>query len=158
VEFTEEQIERLRRSGIRLDAEGRFWHEGEEVTHKGLRAALFRWLDRTPDGRWILRLDEKRFVYLDIDDTPFLVRSLRWEGAKAFLLLSDGTEEPLVPESLRIRGRIAYTTVKSRFPARLSSSALATLGERVSDRDGVPELWIAERRIPIIVQSDSERE
>jgi hypothetical protein len=35
-------IERLRRSGIRVDREGRFVHEGAEVTHESLRRALFR--------------------------------------------------------------------------------------------------------------------
>jgi hypothetical protein len=149
VELTEEQIERLRRSGIRLDAEGRFWHEGAEVTHKGLRAALFRWLDRNPDGRWVLRLDERRFVYLDVDDAPFLIRSVRWEGSRAVGLLSDGSEEPLVPECLHLRGDVAYAIVKGRFPARLSSSAFATLAERITDHDGNLELSIAGRQVQL---------
>ena len=70
-------IERLRRSGIRVDREGRFIHEGAEVTHVGLRQALFRWLDRLPppDARYVLRLDERRFAYLDVDDTPLVARA-----------------------------------------------------------------------------------
>ena len=59
VKLTDDEIEKLRQSGIRLDADGRFWHEGAEVTHPGLRAAFWRWLDRNPDGRWVLRLDEQ---------------------------------------------------------------------------------------------------
>ena len=47
-------LERLRRSGIRVDREGRFIHEGEEVRHEGLKRALFRWLDTEPDGRVVL--------------------------------------------------------------------------------------------------------
>src|SRR5438552_7132551 len=95
MQLTEAQIEKLRRSGIRLDAEGRFWHEGQEVTHHGLRAAFWRWLDRNPDGRWVLRLDERRFIYLDVEDAPFVVRSLRWEGGRAIAHLSDDGEEKL---------------------------------------------------------------
>ena len=62
-----ELIERLRRSGIRIDREGQFIHEGEPVRHEGLRQALFRWLDRLDDDpdkgeavRYILRLDPRR--------------------------------------------------------------------------------------------------
>jgi hypothetical protein len=63
-----EMIERLRRSGIRIDKEGEFQHEGAPVRHEGLRQALFRWLDRLDDGRYILRLDAARFAYVDVDD------------------------------------------------------------------------------------------
>jgi len=52
-------------------------HEGAEVTHEGLRRALFRWLDRNGDGRYVLRLDERRFAYLDVDDTPLVARAAR---------------------------------------------------------------------------------
>lgn len=136
MKLTEAEIEKLRQSGIRLDAEGRFWHEGQEVAHHGLRAAFFRWLDRNPDGRYVLRLDEKRFVYLDVDDAPFLVRSLRWEGERAIAVLSDGSEEVLDLSSVRLRDGVAYATAKGRFDARLSAAAWSTLGERIVEREG----------------------
>ena len=136
MQLSDAEIEKLRRSGIRLDAEGRFWHEGQEVTHHGLRAAFFRWLDRNPDGRYVLRLDEKRFVYLDVDDAPFLVRSLRWDGERAIAVLSDGSEEALDLNSVHLREGIAYATVKARFDARLSAAAWSTLAEKISERDG----------------------
>jgi len=134
VQLTDEQIERLRQSGIRLDADGRFWHEGGEVTHHGLRAALWRWLDRNPDGRYVLRLDERRFVYLDVDDAPFVVRSARWQGDRAIVRLSDDSEEELAYATLRLGGGgTPYCTVKGRFDARLATAAWATLGERIDD-------------------------
>src|SRR6476660_1486473 len=136
MQLTDAEIEKLRRSGIRLDAEGRVWHEGAEVTHAGMRAAFFRWLDRNPDGRYVLRLDEKRFVYLDVDDAPFLVRSLRWDGDRAIAVLSDGSEEPLDLNSIHLRDAIAYAKVKAKFDARLSAAAWSTLAERISERDG----------------------
>ena len=138
MQLTEEQIERLRQSGIRLDAEGRFWHEGGEVTHHGLRAALWRWLDRNPDGRYVLRLDERRFVYLDVDDAPFVVRSLRWQEERALLRLSDDSEEELAYKTLRIGPSGAvYAQVKGgRFEARFATSAWGTLGQRIAERGG----------------------
>jgi hypothetical protein len=136
MKLSDAEIERLRQSGIRLDADGRFWHEGAEVTHHGMRAAFFRWLDRNPDGRWVLRLDERRFVYLDVDDAPFVVTSLRFDGPCIFLHLVDDTEEELGYDSLRLERGTAYATVKKRFPARFSRAAWASLGERLSERDG----------------------
>lgn len=129
-----EQVERLRRSGIRLDADGRFWHEGEEVTHHGLRAALWRWLDRNADGRWVLRLDAERFVWLDVDDAPYLVRSARWDGELAIGLLSDGSEVVLDVASLHERNGQRY--LNARFEARLSTAAWNVLAERMVERDG----------------------
>jgi hypothetical protein len=145
VKLSDAEIEKLRQSGIRLDAEGRFWHEGREVTHHGLRAAFFRWLDRNPDGRYVLRLDEKRFVYLDVDDAPFLVRSLRWDGEVAVAVLSDGSEERLDLSTVRLKNGVAYATVKGRFEARLSTAAWTTLGERIVERDGAH--WLGEHKI-----------
>jgi uncharacterized protein len=136
LQLTDAEIEKLRQSGIRLDAEGRFWHEGQEVTHAKMRAAFFRWLDRNPDGRYVLRLDERRFVYLDVDDAPFVVRSLRWEGERALAVLSDGSEEPLDLSTVRLKAGVAYATVKGGFDARLAAAAFATLGERIVERDG----------------------
>jgi len=144
VKLTDEEVERLRRSGIRLDGEGRFWHEGAEVTHGGLRAALWRWLDRDPDGRWVLRLDERRFVWLDVDGAPHFVRSLRWEGDRAILLLADGSEEELDYASLALVGGVAHCRVKSgRFEARLSTAAWGALAERIAERDGAS--WLDAR-------------
>src|SRR6185295_9012083 len=100
-----ETLERLRRSGIRIDREGQFIHEGEPVAHEGLRRALFRWLDRDDEhpGRYVLRLDARRFATLDVDDTPLVVRALRVTERDGIRLeLSDGAEEPLDPATLTV--------------------------------------------------------
>src|ERR1041385_1874715 len=108
MEPTPEQIEKLRHSGIRADREGELIHEGEVIRHEGLRSALFRWLDRLDDGRYVLRLDERRFAYLDVEDTALVVGGLRSDasgpagGAVVTLQLSDGAEEQLDPRTLTV--------------------------------------------------------
>ena len=102
VRLTPEQIERFRQTGIRLDREGRFWHEGAEITHPGLRRALLRWLDRLEDGRPILRLDERRYAYVDVEDAELLALSARWAGDRVLLVLNDESEEELDCASLEI--------------------------------------------------------
>jgi hypothetical protein len=148
-------IERLRRSGIRVDREGRFIHKGGEVTHEGLRRALFRWLDRLPwpDGRYILRLDAGRFAYLDVDDTPLVARAARVDAAGTiWLALSDGEEEALDPATLTAdeAGVLRASVRGGRLQARLATSALAALGDLLTETpDGRPALRVAGQPMPI---------
>src|SRR5690606_11771562 len=98
--LTPEMIERFRRIGLRLDTAGRVWHQGEEVAHAGLRRAILRWLDVLEDGRTIVRLDERRYAYIDVDDAHLRIVSLRWEGDAPVVVLDDGSEEPLACDRL----------------------------------------------------------
>ncbi len=148
-------IERLRRSGLRVDREGRFIHEGAEVTHEGLRRALYRWLDKLPppDGRYVLRLDAQRFAYLDVDDTPLVARAARLDPAGAIqLALSDGAEEQLDPATLTAdaAGVLRAWVRGGRLQARLATSAVAALGDLLTETsDGRPALRVAGRTVPI---------
>lgn len=136
-------LERVRTSGIRIDREGQLWHQGHTIDHAGLRAALFRWLDRNPDGRHVFRLDAQRFAHVDVDDTPLVARAARWEGDALMVALSDGSEERLDPGTLTVDGEgVLRCRVRGgRLEARLSTSAMAVVAERIEgDRlkiDGV---------------------
>lgn len=148
-------LEKIRRSGISLDREGRFIHEGAEVTHEGMKRALFRWLDRLPppDGRYVLRLDERRFAYLeDVADTPLVARAARIDAAGAVqLALSDGSEEALDPATLTVddAGVLRAWVRGGRLEARLASSAAAVVGELVTEVDGRPRLQLGDRSVSI---------
>jgi hypothetical protein len=141
-----ELLERLRRSGIRIDREGRFVHEGAEVRHEGLRRALFRWLDAEPDGRVVLRLDANRFANVEVDDTPLVARAARQEGAGAgeriLLALSDGAEEALDPATLTVddAGVLRARVRGGKLEARLGTSAVAALADRLSEE--TPRRWV----------------
>ena len=148
-------IERLRRSGIRVDREGRFIHEGAEVTHAGLRQALFRWLDRLPppEDRYVLRLDEQRFAYLDVDDTPLVARAARIDPAGTiWLALSDGAEEALDSRTLTVdaAGILRAWVRGGQLEARLATSTVAALGELFTETpDGHPALRVAGQTVEI---------
>src|SRR5262249_19851175 len=83
-ELTEEQIEKMRAIGLRLDRGGTFWHQGAQVTHPRLRQALLRWLDVRDDGRDIVRLDERRYAYVEIEDAHLRALGVRWDGDRCF--------------------------------------------------------------------------
>jgi hypothetical protein len=135
IKLTPEQIERFRQTGIRLDREGRFWHEGAEVTHPGFRRALLRWLDRLPDGRPILRLDERRYAYVDVDDAELLALSARWAGERPIVVLNDESEEELDASTLELgEGGALYCRVRGgRLTARITTPAYYVLAERIDE-------------------------
>jgi hypothetical protein len=145
-------LERVRRSGISIDRNGRFWHEGEPVEHQGLRQALFRWLDRLPPevegGRYILRLDAQRFAYVDVEDTPLVATSLRWDrtaaGEQALLGLTDGSEVPLDPATLTIdeAGTLRCQVRPNAVEARLGTSAASALADHLQSTPTGPQLTI----------------
>ena len=137
-----ELLERFRQIGLRLDREGRFWHQGEPVSHAGIAAALQRMIDRLEDGRFVVRMDAERYAYLEVEDAPFQVKSVGVErgpeGPLLFLTLSDGSEEELRYGSLRVGAEDAlYCEVKDgRFEARFSRAASRALGELIEAEEG----------------------
>lgn len=124
-----------RASGILIDRQGQFWHEHQQVTHEGFRRALFAWLDRLPhpDGRYILRIDEDRFVFIDVQDTPLVARSLRWEAnvdkGALVMSLTDGSDETLDVDTVTYdqEGTLRAMVKNGRLEARLSTAAMSTL-------------------------------
>ena len=151
-------LEQIRRSEISIDRDGRFIHEGAEVAHEGLKRALFRWLDRLPppDGRYVLRLDERRFAYLeDVADTPLVARAARIDGGAVRLALSDGSEETLDPETLTVddAGVLRAWVRSGRLEARLATSAAAVLGELITEDGGRPLLRLGDRSYAILRRS-----
>jgi hypothetical protein len=131
-------LDRFRQTGIRLDREGRFWHEGQEIEHDGMRRAFLGWLDRLGDGRYVLRLDAERFAYLEVDDAPLLVTSARWRGDRVYVVTNDGRERELDYASLRTAPDDAlYCTVASRFgqplDARVTTAAYYPIAERIEE-------------------------
>ena len=148
-ELTEEMIERMRAIGLRLDRGGTFWQEGTPVTHARLRQALLRWLDVRDDGRDIVRLDEKRYAYVDIDDAHLRARSARWDGERCFLLWDDEEEAELDYASLRqAPDHALYTTVR-RLRGRIAGPAYHAIAERIVEHDGGFALEAAGKRWPI---------
>lgn len=139
------QLQSLRDSGIRIDRQGQFWHNGQTVAHQGLRQALFTWLDRLPppDGRHILRLDETRYAFIDVDDTPLVVNTIKLQTdgniCQAWLSLTDGTEEVLRADTLSIdaEGTLRVPVRAGHMLARLTTAAASALAPYLDEAQGV---------------------
>ncbi|MDX2093172.1 MAG: hypothetical protein SFX73_35340 [Kofleriaceae bacterium] len=148
--FTPEQIEQMRAIGLRLDRSGRFWHQGTTVTHPRLRQALLRWLDVRDDGRDIVRLDDKRHAYVDIEDAHLRALSARWDGDRCTITWDDEQDEELAYDSLRAGDDHAlYARARVRLRGRIAGPAYHAVAEHiVEDGDGF-SLEAAGQRWPI---------
>ena len=121
---------RSRESTIVLDRQGRFWHDGELVTHTGMARAFASWIDVHPDdGRFILQ-NGYDWSYFEVEDVPYFVTGIAVRDGGVTLSLSDGSEELLAPESVSVGDSDAvYLRVKNgRFEARLTPADGAEIG------------------------------
>ncbi|MGC4086425.1 MAG: DUF1285 domain-containing protein [Polyangiaceae bacterium] len=146
---------RSRESSIVLDAEGRFFHEGAEVVHRGMKEAFASWIARHPDnGRYILN-NGYDWSYFRVDDAPFQVTAVGFSESAVTLELSDGTVEPLNPSALRLGEQGAlYAAVKSgAFEARFSRAAQLGLGPYLVEDAGRVFLQFGGKRLPLPMPS-----
>jgi len=144
---------RSRESTLRIDREGVFHHDDARVEHPKLAAALHTWIARHPDdGRYILT-NGYDWTYFTVEDVPFFVRALREEDGDAVLVLSDGTEEPLEPSTVRAGdGGALYLQVKREqkggpFDAKLTRHAQSQLGPFLEEADGAVVLATRRGRV-----------
>ena len=133
---------------LRIDREGAWFHEDEEVTHAGILASLQGALCVDADGHY-LPIGPLR-VPVEVTDTPFVV--LRVERARDSLMmtLNDLSRELLAPDTLRFTaGGAPYCRVKgARFEARLTRAAAYQLLQHVESdaAGGTASLVLGERR------------
>lgn len=139
-----------RESTIRIDRDGRFWHDGSLVEHRPLELALRSWVARHPDdGRPILT-NGYDWTYFQVDDAPLRVDALRVEGEAVTLLLFDGSEEPLDPATLSVgEDGVVYARVRGGgLEARFSRHAQTQLAPLLVEGDP-PKLAVAGREVAL---------
>src|SRR5262249_26965490 len=149
VQLTPEQIEQMRAIGLTLDRAGTFWHGGAAVTHPRLRQALLRWLAVRADGRDIIKLDDKRYAYVDIEDAHLRARSGRWDGDRCSILWDDDQISELDYASLRQAPDHAFYANVRGLRGRIAGPAQHAIAERVVEQGEGFALPAAGRLWPI---------
>ncbi len=144
------------KSQIFLDKEGRWFHEGVEITHRRTVELFNRSLVADDEGFFFLVAGRER-APVEVEDTPFLVKSIERVGeGGCVLVLSDKSEEPLDPSTLVVSGEnVLYCLVKKgRMRARFTRPAyyrfLEDLGE---DEEGF-YVKLGGRRWPLPMEKE----
>jgi uncharacterized protein len=139
---------------FRIDRDGAWRHEGQEVTHPGVLRNLYANL-RADAGGHYLQVGPAR-IPVDVEDAPFVVTRVENPPAAREVLrvqLSDGSEETVDPAGLWLGPSGApYCRVKSGgFRARFSVPAWLQLAELIEEEPerGTPVLVLGSRRIPL---------
>ena len=130
---------RSRESTLRLDREGRFWHDGERVEHPRLVDALHSWIRRHPDDHRYILTNGYDWTYFTVDDAPFQVRSVLHDQGSLRLRLSGGHEVAPLALSVAEDGSLyAHVEIDGEtYEARFSRHAQAQLDPALEERDGV---------------------
>jgi hypothetical protein len=147
-----------RDTDITLTADGRFLVAGVPFQHEGLARTFAGWIDRGPDGRYVLR-NSLHWVRLDVQGAPLHARralvteDARGDAQRATLLLTSGDEVPLRPETL-VEGPDGALFARARdgtWPVRLSPEAALDLAPWIVDG---PALRMGGREWPIPTRED----
>lgn len=142
---------------FRIDREGVWRHEGQEVTHPGVLRNLYANL-RVDAGGHYLQVGPRRIPVV-VEDAPFVVTrvesaSRAGEAAPSLrVYLTDGSAEELDPAGLWIgRNEAPYCRVRSgHFTARFAVAAWLQLAQFVEEEaaTGRMTLVLGSRRVPL---------
>ncbi len=141
---------RSRESTIVLGKDGRFFHDGEPVSHQGMQRAFASWLRRHPDdGRYILS-NGYDWTYLTVEGAARFVEAVRSDAGRPVLVLFDGIERPLDPTELRVDAAGALSVaLPDGEPAALTAAAQLQLEPWLAERDGVVGLRVGSDFFPL---------
>ena len=125
-------------SGIRLDRELRWWHDGERVEHPRIVEVFNTGLVVRDDGRYELRVggdwclvevEDAAYAVVAVDENPDGSLSVR---------LSDRTAERLSPGSVALdsEGVLTCRVKQGRATARFTRDAQFALGNRLEVAPG----------------------
>jgi hypothetical protein len=137
-------------SGLLLDAQLRWFHDGEPVQHPRIVELFNESLVPTDDGRFQLRVG-KDWAYVTVEDAAYRVTGLDTTATAVFLRLSDRTGEALAPATLALEsdGVLSVRVKQGRAKARFSRAAQVALGALLEESEGALVLRLGAARIPV---------
>lgn len=122
---------------IKIDKEGRMFHQGAEMIHQDINSLLLENLSLDAQGRFVIEFKGQR-CFVEVEDTPLVVRRVSLQKDGGFSLsLSDGSVEELNPHWLWIsEENVLYTRVRGgSLPARFLRPAYYQLAEHIQETD-----------------------
>jgi len=143
--MTENEKKEIPSIDIRIDKDGVWYYEGNEMFRKDILSTFFQELERDSTGRYVIRHNEQVFA-ITVEDVPFAVKSIEpsqdEQGREGYfnILLTDDSVETLDPATLRMgEDNVLYCAVKDkRFEARFTRKSYYQFAEHIqydSDKD-----------------------
>ena len=117
-------------SGLVLDRELNWIHDGERITHPKIIEAFNQGLVPTDDGRFQVRLGND-WAYVTVEGAAYRVNAIDTDDSRVYLRLSDRTGEALDTSTLRLGddGVLTARVKGGRAEARFSRDAQFALGQ-----------------------------
>jgi hypothetical protein len=139
-------------SGLVLDRELNWLHDGERITHPKIIEAFNAGLVPTEDGRFQLRIGND-WAYVTVEGAAYRVNAIDTDDTRVFLRLSDRTGEALDPSTLRLGedGVLTARVKGGRAAARFSREAQFALGQLLIREGAHAVLALPGARIPVSV-------
>lgn len=112
-------------SGITLDRELRWWHDGEPIEHPNIIEAFNRGVRAEADGRFTLHFGDD-WCFITVEDAAYRIVAIDVsEGERLSVRLSDRTAEWLDPGTLALddEGILSARVKGARAKARFSREA-----------------------------------
>ncbi len=119
---------------LKIDKEGRWFFQEEEITHRRTYMLFNKNLIRDENGKLKVRIGQEECL-VEAEDAPFVVKSLDFklgsdgELKSIILILNDESREMLIPKTLFIGPEnVLYCLVRNQmFTARFSRNAYQLL-------------------------------
>lgn len=140
------QPEHLGDSEMRIAADGKWYHQGGEITRPAMVRAFSSLLRREADGsHWLVTPQQK--LSIEIEDAPFIAVELQSEGegkgrSMAFRLNSDDLVVAGPKHEIALRGGLPYLHVRGGLWAKLARPVYYELAEfALSENPDDPSVW-----------------
>jgi len=136
---------------IRIDKDGRWYYQGLEIINPLVLRAFCEALEMDDQGRYRIIIDNE-LCYIDVEDTPFVISSIRGDQSVGLYLRLNTLETyPLDPACLTIGAdNILYATLESGMKVRFTRSAYYALALMMEeDGNGMIVLRIGDTEYPI---------
>ena len=139
-------------SGLVLDRDLNWIHDGERITHPKIIEAFNQGLVPTDDGRFQLRVGND-WAYVTVEGAAYRVNAIDTDDARVYLRLSDRTGEALDPATLRLDadGVLSARVKAGRAEARFSRDAQFALGQLLVPEGEGWALLLPKARLPVSI-------
>lgn len=133
-------------SEMRIATDGKWFHQGGEITRPAMIRAFSSLLRRDADGsHWLVTPQQK--LSIEVDDAPFVAVEMQSEGkgetrSLAFRLNSDDLVVAGPDHAIELRGGLPYVHVRGGLWAKLARPAYYELAEiALTESPADPSVW-----------------